>query len=342
MLTPPDIAIETIIAYVRDHYDLPIQRATFLPVGADAFAAVYRLDAEGGIAYFLKLKRGAFDEAGVAVPAALRALDVAHVMAPLPSRAGQLWTSGHGYRWILYPFLEGHNGFHAPLTDAQLVAFGRSLRTVHEAELPAAVTRLVQVEDYTSRWRDMVDEFTGHVEAGAYATADAISARTAALWHERRDDIQRLVTRAGELARAVPAQGCPPALCHTDLHPGNILVGANGEFAIVDWDAPLYAPRERDLMFFGGAGFDEAWDDPRRIEPFYEGYGHVEPNLVVLAYYRYERIVADFASYGEQIFGAHDSLEDREKGLRSLHNQFLPGGVLDYADRTYERLTGNV
>lgn len=195
MLTPPDIAAETIITHVRERYDLPVQRATFLPLGADAFAAVYRLDATDGSACFLKLKRGEFDEAGVAVPAALHEQGVAHIMAPLQTCAGQLWTSGHGYRWILYPFLDGHNGFHAPLTDAQWIAFGRSLRAVHDARLPAEVGQLVQVEDYTSRWRDMVDTFTRRVEADAYTDADPISARAAALWREQRSEIQQLVTR---------------------------------------------------------------------------------------------------------------------------------------------------
>jgi spectinomycin phosphotransferase len=338
MLTPPDIPAKIIVAHMRDHYDLAIQQATFLPLGADAYAAVYQLDAEDGSAYFLKLKRGEFDEAGVAVPATLHEQGVAHVMAPLRTSAAQLWATGHGYRWILYPFLAGHNGFRASLTDAYWSAFGRTLRAVHDATLAPGVARLVQVEDYTSRWRDMVVEFTGRVEAGVYDNADAISARTAALWRTRRDDIQRLVMRAGELAIAARQQACPLSLCHTDLHPGNVLIGDDGEFAIVDWDAPLYAPRERDLMFFGGAGFSEAWDDPRRVALFYEGYGPVNPDLVVLAYYRYERIVADFATYGEQIFEERDSVEDREKGVRALHNQFLSYGVLDYADRTYQRL----
>lgn len=112
----------------------------------------------------------------------------------------------------------------------------------------------------------------------------------------------------------------------------------NGEFAIVDWDAPLYAPKERDLMFFDGGGFGAAWDDPRRVGLFYEGYGAVEIDLVTLAYYRYERIVADFATYGEQIFGEQGSAEDREKGVRALRNQFLSDGVLECADRTYQLL----
>lgn len=336
MLTPPDIATDTIIAYVRERYELSINRATFLPLGADAYAAVYRLDAVDGATYFLKLKRGEFDEAGVAVPAFLREQGLTHVMAPLHTTTGQLWTSAHEYRWILYPFLEGRNGFHAVLSDARWIALGRTLRAVHDAQLPTEIARLVQREDFTSRWRDMVTTFVERVDAGAYT--EPFAARMAAIWRERRAEIRQLVQRATDLAQEARARSGPLALCHTDLHPGNILIESGGEFAIVDWDAPLLAARERDLMFFGCGGFSDAWDDPRRVSLFYEGYGPVEIDLVTLAYYRYERIVADFATYGEQVFGQQGGVEDLEKGLQAIHNQFLPGGVLDCAQQTYARL----
>jgi hypothetical protein len=48
--------------------------------------------------------------------------------------------------------------------------------------------------------------------------------------------------------------------------------------------------------------------------------------------------VADFAAYGEQIFGMQGSEEDRQKGLR-LMNQFLPNNVVDMADRAYQQLS---
>ena len=36
------------------------------------------------------------------------------------------------------------------------------------------------------------------------------------------------------------------------VHAGNVLLGDNDKLAIVDWDNPIMAPKERDLMFVGG------------------------------------------------------------------------------------------
>jgi hypothetical protein len=42
-------------------------------------------------------------------------------------------------------------------------------------------------------------------------------------------------------------------LCHADRHGWTVLVRGDDEVAIVDWDEPLLAPKERDLMFVGAA-----------------------------------------------------------------------------------------
>ena len=147
--------------------------------------------------------------------------------------------------------------------------------------------------------------------------ADPIAERLATGWREKRQEIATLVERAADLAQELREKSLPFVLCHTDLHAGNVLLGADGELAIVDWDDPILAPKERDLMFFG-AGVGAIWDTAREETLFYQGYGPVEIDLTALAYYRYERIVADFASYGEQIFEAQGGVEDRENGVRKV------------------------
>src|SRR5579884_146497 len=128
MLTPPDLSPETILATLRDVFRLRASRATFLPIGADVNSAVYRVETPDGTSYFLKLRRADFDEIAVAVPALLHDLGIREVMAPLPERDGRLWASADGFFWMLYPFFAGHNGFETPLSDAQWLALGRSLR----------------------------------------------------------------------------------------------------------------------------------------------------------------------------------------------------------------------
>ena len=352
MLIPPAIAPETIIAALRDHYGLRIRAVTFLPIGADAAAAVYRVEAQDGVPYFLKLKSSGFDEIAVAIPAYLRAHGVARVMAPLPTTAHTLWTQAHGFVWILYPFFAGANGFHAPLSDAHWVTLGRSLRAVHAATLPPELARRVPREDYSPRWRGIVLAYDQQVETGAYETpaADPFARRLAAFWRARRDEIHALVERSGRLANMLRSRGEQPGtsddpdgfvLCHTDLHAGNVLLSETDELelAIVDWDAPIFALKERDLMFIGG-GVGAIWNDPREQALFYQGYGPVTIDPVALSYYRYERIVEDIAAYGEQIFEAQGSAKDREHGLEGTMGQFQADRVVGIAHRTYEQLMG--
>jgi spectinomycin phosphotransferase len=335
MLTPPDLSPDVIAAYVRKAYNVDVTQVTFLPLGADADAAVYRLDSADSGAYFLKLRRARFDEIAVAVPAFLHEHGAPAVMTPLLTTGGALWTSGHGFAWILYPFFDGPNGFVSPLSAAQWLTLGKSLRAVHAAVLPASLAARIPREDYSPRWRDTVTAFSEQIEDGRFT--DPIAERLAVDWRAKQEEIATLVERAADLALRLREKSLPVVLCHTDLHAGNVLLGADDDLAIVDWDDPILAPKERDLMFFG-AGVGAIWDTRREETLFYQGYGPVEIDLTALAYYRYERIVADFAAYGEQIFGAQGSEDDRENGVRKVMGQFESGRVIDIAHRTYARL----
>jgi spectinomycin phosphotransferase len=339
MLTPPALSAETIIACLCESYGLRIRQVTFLPIGADVNSAVYRVDAEDGMPYFLKVKHENFAEVAVAVPAFLHAQGIRQVMAPLPTVTHRLWASGHGFEWILYPFFAGYNGFEVPLSDAQWVALGQSLKAVHTTSLPPALDRLVPRETYSPRWRDIVQGFDQEVESRAYG--DLIAEGLAAFWITKRHEIRTMVARADELGRTLRQREDAFVLCHTDLHAWNVLVGAHDELAIVDWDELLFAPKERDLMFVGG-GVGAVWDDAREEALFYQGYGATQINPLALSYYRYERIVADLAIYGAQIFEVQGSVEDRDEGLKQVKGQFLPNRVVAIAHQTYQQLPSSL
>ena len=74
----------------------------------------------------------------------------------------------------------------------------------------------------------------------------------------------------------------------------NVLLDGNESIYIVDWDDPIMAPKERDLMFIGG-GVANVWNKLYEEQLFYEGYGLTDINTTISAYYRNERIVQDIA-----------------------------------------------
>jgi spectinomycin phosphotransferase len=144
-----------------------------------------------------------------------------------------------------------------------------------------------------------------------------------------RDRIRHLVERAEQLAEALQSHSLEYVLCHTDIHAANLLMTGDALY-IVDWDAPILAPKERDLMFIGG-GIGEIWNTAREEALFYQGYGHTQIDFVALAYYRYERIVQDIVAYSEQLLLTHEGGADREEAFRRVTSQFLLGHVAEAA-----------
>jgi spectinomycin phosphotransferase len=332
MLTKPDIADQTIRAYLRNSYGLRIDAVEFLPLGADVNTAVYRVTAPDGGPYFLKLRRGEFDPIAVEVPAFLQAQGAAHVMVPLVNNAGLRWSAAHGFHWMLYPFVEGRNGYEATPTPAQWIALGRSMRAVHTATPPPVLAARLPRETYAPRLRDRAWSYDEAIPRTDYA--DSIAAQFARLWLDQRAAIHRVIRRAALLAGMLQQREIAFVICHADLHPGNLLLGADDALAIVDWDNPILAPKERDLTFMGG-GSAGTFNTPVEDALFYQGYGPTTIDPIALGYYHYERIVADFAAFADEILGPRGSAEDRAQGLGYFAGNFGPGGVIGLADRSY-------
>lgn len=316
-------------------YGLRIRRLEFLPLGADANTAVYRVTGAGEETYFLKLRGAVFEPVSVTIPAFLHDLGIQQIIAPLRTLAGRPWACLEPYVCILYPYIEGRSGLETPLSEAQWIAFGTALNAVHSASLPPALRGQLAVEAYSPRWRDRVRTFQAQVEQTTFA--DPLAACLAQVMREHRADIDHLVARAGQLAGALRARPLEFVLCHADIHAGNLLLAKDGALYIVDWDDPILAPKERDLMFIGG-GIGDVWNSAGEEALFFQGYGTAAIDLTALAYYRYERIAADIAAFCEQILPTRGASPDREQGLGYFVSNFDPGGVLDIARQTEARL----
>jgi spectinomycin phosphotransferase len=330
MLEKPDLPDAEVAAGLRDQYGLHIVHVAFLPLGADANTAVYRAVTDDDTPYFVKLRRGVFDETAVAVPKFLHDRGIRQIIAPLATRTQQLWATLDDFHVILYPFVAGHSGFEVNLSDHHWVDFGAALKGIHTAVVPPALRSRLPHESYSPHWREIVKAFQARVEEEAFD--EPVAAALAAFLKAKRDAILYLVGRAERLGSALQARNLEFVLCHSDIHAGNILIDDDHDAVyLVDWDNPVLATKERDLMFVGG-GLGGGWRKPEDEEAlFYQGYGQTEIDPVALAYYRYERIVEDIAAYCERLFLTDEGGDDREEGLRQLTSQFLPNNVIEVA-----------
>jgi spectinomycin phosphotransferase len=333
VLTKPDISDDAVVS-VLNGFGLRNSEASFLPSG-DANSAVYRVTTDDRARYVLKSRCGDFDEIAATVPAYLYSRGFLRVMAPIRTTANQLWIHAHGFDWMLYPFFDGKSSFECPLSRAQWIALGETIQEVHTIILPPKLARRVPRESYSPRNRTIVKALDSQLDRRSFD--ETAAAQLAAFWMSNRSKIQAVIERAEQLAQKMHQQAASFLLCHSDLHAGNVLVGTDDQLTIVDWDNPVLAPKERDLMFVGG-GVGGSWNDSREREWFFARYGPAEIDSLAIAFYRYERIVVDIAEYGQRIFDGKGTPRDRQSDLRKLMDQFAPNNVIDIAHRSYLNL----
>jgi spectinomycin phosphotransferase len=337
MLEKPQIPDEEILSRLQEEYELRVEELTFLPIGADSRTAVYRVLAKEGAVYFLKLRKK-FREVTVRVPLVLKESGIQEILIPLQTKSKEYWGDFGEYKLILYPFVEGKDGFERELTDQHRQILGSAFRRIHAVQIPADLNELIRKETFSPEWQEDMKSFLE--QANHKTFADPTAAKLASFIRSKRTEITHLLERAEQLASQLQSQSREFVLCHSDIHGGNILIRTDGQppvLYIVDWDDPILAPKERDLMFIGG-GIDEIWKSERDKAFFDKGYERTDVNLAALAYYRYERVIEDLVVICEQILLTDEGGADREQGYRWFTSNFEPGGTIEIADNTYKLL----
>jgi spectinomycin phosphotransferase len=214
--------------------------------------------------------------------------------------------------------------------DDQWREFGSTLQAVHSSGLADDLRDRLPVETFALPSSALVRHILDLIETTEFE--NPVAARFAAFWQEHSTRIDEMVARAEALGRRLQSRSFDHVLCHADIHAANILVGDDGQIHLIDWDGPMIAPRERDLLFVVGsriARVVEPWEE----EWFFAGYGPVDIDPEALIYYRYERIVQDLGEIGRSVL-LDPSPSDRMRAEESrlARSFFAPGGDIDHAE----------
>ena len=333
MLVAPDIDQSAIIACLRSEYGVDAETVAFLAVGADADTAAYRVVAQNGDRFFLKLRSGDFLDASVSVPHYLASHGAGWVIGPIPTRSGVLSADVTVFTAVLYPFHDGTSGWNRRLSREQWIKLGAGVRTLHDAEIPIDLLRAVPRESFRSPWRrDLPRRLEQLREDSA---GDPVIRELSELLERHRSTVEHLLYRAEVLAGRLTHRPAHTTACHGDLHAGNILIDSLDHLFVVDWDTIVVALRERDLMFIGG-GVGGTWNKQHECEWFFDGYGSVEIDPYALLYYRCERIVEDICVVCSELLESNAAEPDRAEMVRQIADQFGAGNVVEIALRTDE------
>lgn len=317
---------EEIITILKNYYGINVQAVQLLSEGADINACVYKVDAQTN-SYFIKFKYGNHDEINLSIIRLLHDSGIKEIIYPVTTVEGKLFQQLDGYRIVVYPYIPTPNGFTQNLSDKQWKQLGKALRKVHETSLPPLIQNQLRKEAYSSTWREMVTSFYSKIEP--HTSDDELTMDFKSFFKQNIDKIHQLVDCAEDLAKKIHPDLNEYVLCHSDMHAGNLLVGKD-EMFIIDWDEPMLAPKERDLMFIGG-GVGNVWNNPQEIDYFYEGYGQTSIDKTILSYYRNERIVEDIAEFGKELLSQEHATQSRLEMFKHFKEMFYPRGVVEIA-----------
>lgn len=328
MLEKPDLNEALLAQSVEKAYGIVATKLEFLPLGADYDTAVYRVHELDGGTYFLKLRRGELFQPALIVPRMLADRVPGTVIPPIVLADGALSIKFDEFSLSMYPFVAGVDGFQSSLNRAQWSAVASLLRGLHSLPVPTDVQAALPVETFADTARSEVRSILTRLDA--LTPPDTYAAALMDSLRERQPVIEHLVDRASQISLVLNRRQLPLVLCHGDIHAGNVLIDAEGNLMVVDWDTLVLAPRERDLMFIG-AGIGDTWRTEWESATFYAIYGRAATDQHAIAYFRMERVIEDVRAFSEQLLNDAQGGEDRAQALRYFNSQFEPGGVLDIA-----------
>ncbi|HFL2714604.1 TPA: phosphotransferase [Legionella pneumophila] len=316
-----------LIEVLKLHYGLDIDSIRIVQDGADANAYRYKADSSTG-SYFVKLKLAHHDDISLSIIHLLHETGIKEIIYPILTRQKTLVQQLDNYSLIVYPYIDAPNGFNQQLTDLQWKQLGRVLRKVHDTATPSLIHKQLRKETYSSKWRESVRSFGNPMNYSR--EDDPISAEFKACFNQHIRSIHQLIDTGEKLSQMIQPDPDKYVLCHSDIHAGNVLIDNEESLYIIDWDEPILAPKERDLMFIG-AGVGGVWNKPQEMHYFYEGYGTACIDTPILAYYRHERIVQDIAEFAQELVSASTNEGGRMESLEHFKAMFLPNNVVDIA-----------
>src|SRR6266446_1915064 len=311
MREPPRIAEEPLRACLQDQYDLSPVTLTFLPLGRDYDAGMYRVESGQGTAYLLKVTSRPLYEPRCLVPRYLNDQGIASVVAPIRTRSGALWTVLSDWTVIVYPWISGDSSL-TGMTDEQWKQVGTIFQRIHQVILPPVGFASLRKETFDPteyvRWVRAFETQHGHTQ-GRGASERVLRSS----WVAHESTIHTVVTSLEKLAAVLQSRPLPCVICHADLHARNLIRNRAGQVFVIDWDEVMLAPKERDFIFVRQP----------QAEAFFHGYGQAEIDWVALTYYLWERVVQDLIECTHNVCFREDLGEETKAQIAQVFHESL-------------------
>ncbi|MGC4760977.1 phosphotransferase enzyme family protein [Micromonospora trifolii] len=318
---------------VRTGFGLRLSTMESVAFGADEHARLWLAQTADGGRYAVKLSGGG-TPAGLVVTAYLAEQGVPGIAAPLRAADGLLFVDHDGRRLSVVPWVSDQRALDGPMTGAHWRAYGEVLAAVHAVPVTDELSRLLPAggaayPSIVTATRAMAVRLRDPAPADL---ADPLVAELAGVWTAAADRLGVLIREVEGRAVDQRDRPGPAVVCHGDPHLGNLLLGADGQVWLVDWDDAVLAPPECDLMFVLGGVLAFAPITAEQQQAVLAGYGRTDVDPVRLAWFLAVRALDDVSDWTRQALDLDADGADRDRAARIVRGLVSPVGLVSLAD----------
>jgi len=233
---------------------------------------------------------------------------IVNIAHPIPTSHGQMRIHIRGFQIALFDWISGRTAEEHKLADTQSERLGELLAKIHQ-------TKTI-IGDYSVRETFAIpfkNRFLAIFDSMSKITNKSTKYRTRLklFLGPHRQEFMRELETLERLQRKVKTLNLEFVNCHGEPSPGNILSSDNGEVHLLDWDDPICAPKEKDLLFFKD-----------NFEPVMKGYSAFSGDTVidqdVLEFYGHMWNLGEIAYYGSKLLFENHSDEQNQIWLDNL------------------------
>ena len=105
-----------------------------------------------------------------------------------------MWADLEDFKVFLYPFVNGRNGYEAPLSDHQWITFGKTLKSIHTTTVPPEILGRIQIEAYPPQARMTVKKAPENIDDDS--VNDPVATELITFLHLKLPEILDLVRRS--------------------------------------------------------------------------------------------------------------------------------------------------
>ncbi len=233
---------------------------------------------------------------------------IVNIAHPIPTSHGQMRIHIRGFQIALFDWISGKTAQEHKLTDTQLERLGALLAKIHQSK--RIIGEYSVKENFANPFKD---RFLAIFDSMSKITSGSTEFRTKLklFLETHRQKFMRELETLEKLQRKARTMNLEFVNCHGEPSPGNVLSSDNGDIHLLDWDDPIFAPKEKDLLFFN-----------ENIEPVMKGYSvFSNDNIIdqdVLEFYGHMWNLGEIADYGGKLLFENHTDEQNQTWLDNL------------------------